>query len=204
MDDALRKGARVAGAGRVPSCPSSSNLYPPIVLVDVDHSMSCMRDETFGPILPVMRFTTDDEAIALVNNSRYGLSATIFAEDVELAHRMAHRLDVGAVNINDVFANLFTLALPQGGRGESGVGTRNGSGAVYKYCRPQAVVTARFRPRRERPGIRMRRCVGRSCIGYRASLVRAMSSDSFAGDGAPPVSKPAGPGSACRMRVVDR
>lgn len=167
--------------------------------------MSCMRDETFGPILPVMRFTTDDEAIALVNNSRYGLSATIFAEDVELAHRMAHRLDVGAVNINDVFANLFTLALPQGGgRGESGVGTRNGSGAVYKYCRPQAVVTARFRPRRERPGIRMRRCVGVRASGIAHPWCARCHPTVLPVTAPPPVSKPAGPGSACRMRVVDR
>ncbi|MEN4479495.1 aldehyde dehydrogenase family protein [Mycolicibacterium cosmeticum] len=149
VDDALSKGARIAGGEQSVPRPSSPNLYPPVVLVDVDHSMSCMREETFGPVLPVMRISTDAEAIALVNNSRYGLSATIFTADVTLARRMAHRLDVGAVNINDVFANLYTLALPQGGRRESGIGTRNGSGALFKYCRPQAVVTARIHPRRE-------------------------------------------------------
>ncbi|MCF6387959.1 aldehyde dehydrogenase family protein [Mycobacterium sp. MBM] len=144
VDDALGKGARaVTGGPGVAALDTRSGIYPPTVLVGVDHSMRCMRDETFGPVLAVMGFGADAEAIDLANDCRYGLSATIFSADVARARRMACQLDVGAVNINDVFANLFTLALPQGGRGESGIGARNGRHAIYKYCRPQAVVVNR-------------------------------------------------------------
>lgn len=144
VDDALSKGARaVTGGPGIAALDARSCVYPPTVLVGVDHSMSCMQDETFGPVLPVMRFSVDSEAIDLANDSRYGLSATIFSADIARAQRMASRLNAGAVNINDVFANLFTLALPQGGRGDSGIGTRNGRHAIYKFCRPQAVVATR-------------------------------------------------------------
>lgn len=144
VDDALAKGAHaVAGGPDAVQTGTRSAVYPPTVLVGVDHSMTCMRDETFGPVLPVMRFGSDSEAVELANDCRYGLSATIFSADIARAQRMARRLDAGAVNINDVFANLFTLALPQAGRGESGIGARNGRHAIYKFCRPQAVVTNR-------------------------------------------------------------
>lgn len=144
VEDALSKGAHaVTGGPGAAALDARSGVYPPTVLVGVDHSMSCMRDETFGPVLPVMRFSVDSEAIDLANDSRYGLSATIFSADIARAQRLASRLNTGAVNINDVFANLFTLALPQGGRGESGIGTRNGRHAIYKFCRPQAIVATR-------------------------------------------------------------
>ncbi|ANB00571.1 succinate-semialdehyde dehydrogenase[NADP+] 2 [Mycolicibacterium phlei] len=150
VEDALSKGAIAAAGG--PSARgfgTSGTFYPPTVLTNVDHSMSCMREETFGPLLPVMGFSADKEAVQLANDSRYGLSATIFTNDRRRAEQLAHHLDVGAVNINDVFANLFTLALPQGGQRESGIGTRNGTVAILKYCRPKTVVTARLQLHRE-------------------------------------------------------
>ena len=121
----------------------------PTVLVNVDHSMACMREETFGPVLPIMRVDDVDDAVRLTNDSCYGLSASIFSGDRARAEQVARRIETGAVNINDVFGNLFTLALPQGGWKESGVGTRNGAHAILKFCRPQSIVSARWTPTRE-------------------------------------------------------
>ena len=150
IGDALSKGAiAIVGGEPLASAGQLDTFYPPTVLTNVDHSMACMRDETFGPVLPVMRVETAEQAVALANDSRYGLSATIFTNDVRRAGQLARLLNVGAVNINDVFANLFTLALPQGGQGESGLGARNGTTAIRKYCRPQGIVTARVQLRRE-------------------------------------------------------
>ncbi|MGY4710853.1 aldehyde dehydrogenase family protein [Mycolicibacterium sp. CBM1] len=141
LEDALRHGA-TAVAGH----PDGDT---PVVLVGVDHAMSCMTEETFGPVLPVMSVADEHEAVRLANDSRYGLSAVVFCGDARRAEAIARRIDAGAVNINDVFANLFTLALPQGGWKQSGIGARGGKDAVAKFCRPQAIVSARITPDRE-------------------------------------------------------
>ncbi|BAX97285.1 aldehyde dehydrogenase [Mycobacteroides stephanolepidis] len=146
LADAVAKGARIVIGGGV---RDGSHFVEPTVLVDVDHGMLCMQQETFGPLLPVVKVGDEAEAIRLANDSPYGLSATVFSRDSVRAQRVARKINAGAVTINDVFANLFTLALPQGGWNESGLGTRNGENAITKFCRPQAIVTARLRPRRE-------------------------------------------------------
>lgn len=140
VEDAVVRGARVlVGGARI----DGSGFFEPTLLVDVDHSMLCMQRETFGPTLPVMKVRDEDEAVRLANDSDYGLSATVFSGNRARAGRVARRLDAGAVNINDVFGNLFTLSLPQGGWKQSGLGRRNGADAVLKYTRPQAIVSAR-------------------------------------------------------------
>ncbi|MGB5795285.1 MAG: aldehyde dehydrogenase family protein [Mycolicibacter algericus] len=144
--DAVGKGAGVLVGGRGGTGPG---YYEPTVLVDVDHEMLCMQRETFGPILPVMKVSDEAEAVRLANDSPYGLSATVFSQDSARAERVARQINAGAVTINDVFANLFTLALPQGGWNESGLGVRNGANAIVKFCRPQAIVAARIGPTRE-------------------------------------------------------
>lgn len=143
VDDAVARGATVlTGGARV----ESTGFFEPTVLVEVDHTMLCMQQETFGPTLPIMKVRDEDEAVRLANDSDYGLSATVFCGNRTRAERVACRLDVGAVNINDVFGNLFTLSLPQGGWKQSGLGRRNGADAVLKYARPQAIVSARVQP----------------------------------------------------------
>lgn len=136
VDDALASGARVTTGGS----PTGQGLhFEPTVLVDVDHSMLCMREETFGPTLPVMKVAGVDEAVALANDSPYGLSASVWTRDLHRAAEVAGRLDVGAVNINDVMSNLLSFTLPHGGWKTSGIGARfGGEAAVRKYCRPQA------------------------------------------------------------------
>jgi hypothetical protein len=87
-----------------------------------------------------MRVADEIEAIALANDSIYGLSATVWTGDRVRGERIARQLEVGAVNINDMFANLFSFALPMGGWRQSGIGARwGGAEGVRKYCREQAI-----------------------------------------------------------------
>jgi acyl-CoA reductase-like NAD-dependent aldehyde dehydrogenase len=132
---ALTGGARTDGQG---------SFYPPTVLVDVDHSMACMTEETFGPTLPIMKVSSVAEAIRLANDSPYGLSASIFSGDVDQAKDIAVQLDCGAVNINDVISNLMCTTAPMGGWKTSGLGARfGGADGLRKFCRQETVVAPR-------------------------------------------------------------
>jgi acyl-CoA reductase-like NAD-dependent aldehyde dehydrogenase len=142
VDDALAKGARALTGGVRPTGPGS--FYPPTVLVDVDHSMACMTEETFGPTLPIMKVSTVAEAVRLANDSPYGLSASVFSGDVERANDVALELDCGAVNINDVISNLMCTTAPMGGWKTSGIGARfGGADGLRKFCRQEAIVAPR-------------------------------------------------------------
>ncbi|ORW00935.1 aldehyde dehydrogenase family protein [Mycobacterium kyorinense] len=140
--DAKAKGARVLTGGQRPDGPGS--FYPPTVLVDVDHSMDCMTEETFGPTLPIMKVGSVAEAIRLANDSEYGLSASVFSKDLNRAKDIALQLDCGAVNINDVISNLMCTTAPMGGWKASGIGARfGGADGLRKYCRVETVVAPR-------------------------------------------------------------
>jgi acyl-CoA reductase-like NAD-dependent aldehyde dehydrogenase len=146
VQDALAKGARALVGGR----RGAGTFYEPTVLVDVDHSMACMREETFGPTLPIMRVDNEDEAVTLANDSPYGLSASVWSADPKRATSVARRLEAGAVNINNVLGNTFHFNLPMGGWKGSGIGSRaGGATGMLKYCRSQAQVSERVRMRRE-------------------------------------------------------
>ncbi|MDG4663431.1 aldehyde dehydrogenase family protein [Mycobacterium sp. 236(2023)] len=140
--DALAKGAKALTGGTRGT--GSGSFYEPTVLVDVDHSMLCMTEETFGPTLPIMKVASVDEAIRLANDSPYGLSAAVFSGDVERAKAVALQLDCGAVNINDVISNLMCTTAPMGGWKTSGMGARfGGAEGIRKFCRQEAVVAPR-------------------------------------------------------------
>lgn len=147
VQDAIGSGAKALVGGSRGTGPG--NFFEPTVLVDVDHSMACIREETFGPTLPIMKVADADEAVQRANDSAYGLSAVVFSGDAERAEGVARRLDAGAVNINDVFANLFTIPLPMSGWKQSGIGARYGEHGLLKFCRTQAIVTARVTPKSE-------------------------------------------------------
>ena len=148
VSEALASGAHALVGGKRADAPGA--FFQPTLLVDVDQSMSCMREETFGPTLPVMKVQDVDEAIRLANDSSYGLSASVWTRDRARGERIARRLEVGAVNVNDMFVNLSALRLPQGGWKESGVGARlGGAHGIRKYCRPQAITATRLAPRSE-------------------------------------------------------
>ncbi len=140
--DAVAKGAKVLTGGKRARRPGS--FYEPTVLVDVDHSMDAMTEETFGPTLPIMKVATVAEAVRLSNDSPYGLSAAVFSKDIERAKDVAVELDCGAVNINDVISNLMCTTAPMGGWKTSGIGARfGGADGVRKFCRQEAVVAPR-------------------------------------------------------------
>jgi acyl-CoA reductase-like NAD-dependent aldehyde dehydrogenase len=142
VDDAVAHGATIAVGGQA---TGRGEFFEPTILLDVDHTMACMRDETFGPTIPVMKVTDVDEAIRLANDSPYGLSATLWTKDLERGQKIARRLEVGGVNINDAYTNLFCFPLPHGGWKSSGLGSRLGGAAgIRKYCRQQAITTPRI------------------------------------------------------------
>ena len=140
--DAVAAGAKALTGGERTAAEGS--FYPPTVLVDVDHSMACMTEETFGPTLPIMKVSSVEEAVRLANDSPYGLSASVFSKDIERANDVAVQLDCGAVNINDVISNLMCTTAPMGGWKTSGMGVRfGGAEGLRKYCRQEAVVAPR-------------------------------------------------------------
>jgi acyl-CoA reductase-like NAD-dependent aldehyde dehydrogenase len=142
VKDAVGRGARVLTGGQR---GQSGSYFEPTVLADVDHGMACMHEETFGPTLPVMKVRDEEEAVRLANDSTYGLSASVWSRDPKRADRVSRRLEVGAVNINNVMVNLFQFTLPQGGWKDSGVGARfGGANGVLKFCRQQACVSERI------------------------------------------------------------
>ncbi|KLL09801.1 aldehyde dehydrogenase family protein [Protofrankia coriariae] len=140
--DAVRKGAKVLTGGKR---AVTGLFFEPTVLVDVDHSMQCMRDETFGPTLPIMKVANEKEAIQLANDSPYGLSSSVWSKDRKHADRVARQIEAGAVNINNVMISTFQLPLPMSGWKTSGVGTRSGGATgILKYCRQQSVVSEKI------------------------------------------------------------
>jgi acyl-CoA reductase-like NAD-dependent aldehyde dehydrogenase len=142
VDEAVAAGARAVIGGKP---TGTGTFFEPTVLVDVDQSMSCMTEETFGPTIPVVKVADEAEAIRLANDSSYGLSATVWTRDKERGERIARHLDVGAVNVNDVMSNGFAFDVPMGGWKQSGVGTRlGGAGGILKYYRPQAITSPRI------------------------------------------------------------
>lgn len=142
IDEATAAGARITIGGK----PTGVGTFlEPTVLIDVDHTMSCITEETFGPTLPVIKVADEAEAIRMANDSVFGLSATVWTGDKARGESVARKLQVGAVNINDVAANLFSFALPMGGWKQSGIGTRwGGANGLRKYCRVQAITSPRL------------------------------------------------------------
>ena len=133
LDDALAKGARVLIGGK-----RTGMFIEPTVLVDVDHSMQLMTEETFGPTMPIMKVRDEAEAIRLANDSDLGLSAYVWSRDLKHAERVAHQLDAGVVNINDVVAHYSVASLPFGGTKLSGNTRTHGRGEVTQYTRLKA------------------------------------------------------------------
>ena len=105
VSEALAQGAHALTGGRRAEGPGT--FFEPTILTEVDHSMRCMREESFGPTLPVMKVRGLEEAIRLANDSGYGLSASVWTKDRAHGEQIARRLEVGAVNVNDMFTNIL-------------------------------------------------------------------------------------------------
>mgnify|MGYP002397422484 FL=1 len=140
VEDAVAEGATVLTGGKRGEGPGQ--WFEPTVLVDCNPEMSVMEDETFGPVVTVTRVADEEEAIHLANDTRYGLCASVFGPRGR-AERVARRIEAGAVNVNDMIFNMLAASLPMGGWKESGIGYRNGEYGIRKYCRSEAIVSAR-------------------------------------------------------------
>ena len=140
VEDALEKGA-ILLAGDPPSEWDDQSMYiKPMVLTNVSEDMLIMQEETFGPVLPILTVNTEEEAIQVANNSRYGLNASVWTTNKEKGRYAAHKLLSGAVLINDVLITVANNNLPFGGVKESGIGRYHGDQGIRIFCHEKAVM----------------------------------------------------------------
>jgi acyl-CoA reductase-like NAD-dependent aldehyde dehydrogenase len=140
VDRAVQQGARVRAGGRAPGDDglAAGTYYEPTVLDGITTSMDIWREEVFGPVVVAIPFADDDEAVALANDSDYGLAGSIWTADSARALRMAERLDIGIVWVND--HHRIDPSSPWSGRKSSGLGQENGLDAYRDYTVAQSVV----------------------------------------------------------------
>jgi succinate-semialdehyde dehydrogenase/glutarate-semialdehyde dehydrogenase len=148
VQDAVARGAKVLTGGKR-AHETGKLFYEPTVLVDVTHDMALMREETFGPILPIVRVRDENEALRLANDCIYGLAANVWTKDDDKAVRLAKRIDAGAVCVNDSAITYGVTEAPFGGRKASGVGQVNGDAGLKSYCFAQPIVLDRFGTKEE-------------------------------------------------------
>lgn len=134
VEDARQKGARVITGGRRLT-ELGTNFYAPTVLMDVSHDMRIMREETFGPVLPIMAFDSEEEATRLANDSEFGLAASIWTRDRQRGEALARRIQAGTVMVNDVVTCFGISEAPHGGVKASGLGRTHGSYGLEEMVR---------------------------------------------------------------------
>ena len=143
VNDAVAKGAHVEVGGR--RNPALKGLYfEPTVLTEVTHDMKIMRDETFGPIVAIMKVKDEDEAVRLANDSPYGLNGNVWTQDAAKGLRLAARIETGAASVNDMAMSYAVNEVPFGGVKESGVGVVNGPEGLRGYCHAMPIIAQRF------------------------------------------------------------
>ena len=145
VDDAVAQGALVLRGGQI--YKQGGNWYPPTLVVDVTHDMSIMREETFGPVIPVMRCDDAEQAIALANDSKFGLSGAVFSQDIEEAKRIGGQLSVGAVSINDASLTGIVNDVEKNSFQLSGMGgSRMGPAGLTRFLRKRALLFQQAEP----------------------------------------------------------
>ena len=140
---ALDGGARaLTGGRRNPNAPGL--FYEPTVLVDLKQDMEVMRGETFGPVLPIVRVSSEEEALRLANDTPYGLNASVWTRDKRKGVWLAKQIRSGAAVVNDCMLTYAVTEAPFGGVKHSGVGRVNGEAGLKSYCEEQSIVIDRF------------------------------------------------------------
>ncbi|MDR3763484.1 MAG: aldehyde dehydrogenase family protein [Acidobacteriota bacterium] len=137
VEEARALGATVHIGGH-PLREIGGNFYAPTLITDADQTMRLMNEETFGPVLPVLPFSDDDEAVALANGGGFGLAASVWGTTTR-ATRVARRIQAGAVLVNDVITGFAVAAAPHGGMKQSGMGRSHGRLGMQEFVRPQFV-----------------------------------------------------------------
>ena len=138
LHDALDKGAKLETGG-FPAIQAGF-YWPPTVITNVDHSMRIMKEEAFGPILPIQVVFDDNEAVELANDNEYGLDAYVFSRNLDRAGRIADRLHAGSVDINEVVVNYVIRDLPFGGIKQSGINRTHGPMGLQQFCNCKSLV----------------------------------------------------------------
>ncbi|AGK55544.1 NAD-dependent succinate-semialdehyde dehydrogenase [Bacillus sp. 1NLA3E] len=130
VEDALQKGGKISCSGNKPS-GSPGYFYQPTILTDITDEMDCMKDEIFGPLAPISTFVTEEEVIARANNSRYGLAAYVYTNDLSRSFRMTEQLEYGIIGLNDALPSVPQA--PFGGYKESGLGREGGHFGIEEF-----------------------------------------------------------------------
>ena len=121
--------------------PNFEGLYfEPTVLVEVTHEMKIMKDETFGPIISIMKVQSEEEALMLANQSHYGLNGNVWTKDLKKGQRLAKSIETGACSINDMAMSYGVNEVPFGGVKESGLGVVNGKEGLLAYAHPMPII----------------------------------------------------------------
>jgi acyl-CoA reductase-like NAD-dependent aldehyde dehydrogenase len=140
--DAVAHGAKIEAQSRpIPGCPTNGLFYPATVLTGCTPTMRVMREETFGPVLPVIPFKTEEEAIQLANDCSLALTSSVFSRDAKHARAVAKRLQSGVVSINDHLYSHGMSEAPWGGWKESGLGRTHGYLGLKEMCNVKCINT---------------------------------------------------------------
>jgi succinate-semialdehyde dehydrogenase/glutarate-semialdehyde dehydrogenase len=143
VQDAVDKGATIVVGGQ--RNPELAGLYyQPTVMTNVNHDMKIMREETFGPIICVQRVASEEAALGLANDSRYGLNGNVWSRNTRHAIELAERVETGGISVNDMALTYGVPVAPFGGIKESGVGRVNGEVGIRGYCHAVPVIIERF------------------------------------------------------------
>jgi len=143
VEDARAKGATIhMGGRRNPDLPGL--YYEPTVITDVSNDMDIMQLETFGPVLCIQRVASEEEALALANDSEFGLNGNVWTQDKDKGYRLASAIDTGSCSVNDMAVSYGIPAAPFGGKKQSGLGQVNGKKGLRGYCHEMPIVIDRF------------------------------------------------------------
>lgn len=137
IEDAVNAGAKVLAGGKRPEQFDKGFFFEPTVMIDVDHSMKIMKEETFGPVIPLMPYKTIDQAIQLANDNQFGLGASLMTHDAKFVKRFFEEVEAGTIWINDPLTDNF--AGPFGGMKKSGLGRELGQDGFAEFVQTKHV-----------------------------------------------------------------